>query len=177
MKSYKLLRWYVLVMSFLIIALIVILVVYIDQDLIQYILNRSVNNESNMVSDRIGLYSKWLDDITFLGKGLGFSSHFARVFNDNNMISDCDYIRILNEEGLVGISILTIIFATILIIGIGKLRHHFFEYSIVIFLLVAMIGAAPLEHLPLHPYMYWYCIGWVVTSSYKPMILSPKMKN
>lgn len=156
--KFKSLRKTILVITLVLTAISFFVLSTLDDGLIDYILDRSVNSDSNIVTDRIGLYEKRISTISFLGDGLGYCSHFSRNFT-NNMISDCDYLRILNELGVLGFSILLLIIMTSLVYGCKNFKTNLYETCIIIFLLFAMIGAAPLELLTLHPYMYWYCIG------------------
>ena len=157
-NTYSILLKWTIFSCFVLAAFVLFVISSFDKDLIDYILERSVNSESNIVSDRFKLFGKFSGTISLMGLGLGHNSHLARDYGPNS-ITDCDYLRILNEIGVIGFFILITIIIVSLLRGYCNLKSSFYEFSIILFLLVAMIGAAPLEHLPLHPYMYWYCIG------------------
>ena len=165
-------RTFIKVLIIVIVAIFVLGLItlnYVDSDLIDYILGRSINSESNIVTDRFGIFQDYLSTISMFGEGLGSFSHFARFFG-KHYVSDCEYIRIPNEIGVFGFTLLLIILLTIFHYGVRNFRFCFFEVSVMLFLFIAMIGAAPFEHLPLHPYFYWFCMGRIVTKYYKSNI-------
>jgi hypothetical protein len=139
---------------------------YMDPQFIDYILNRSIDHDSNLVEERFLLFEKYFKTISFLGAGLGKYSHYVFSVLDQDTISDCDYIRLLNEVGILGFLYLAIIIIVVLFMGIRQIRTFFYEFNIVLFLLASMIGAAPLEAWTLHPFMYWYCMGRIVNFNY-----------
>lgn len=145
---------------------------YMDPKFLEYVLNRSVESDSNIVADRFSMFDSHITSIPLFGKGLGSYSHYVISKLGKEGISDCDYIRLPNEIGLVGFFNLTLIIVGILIMGIKNVRKNFFEVNVVLFLLCSMIGAAPLEAWTLHPFMYWYCMGRIVSNNY-----SKKMYN
>ena len=133
-------------------------------DLKEYILDRSVNSKIDFIQERILFYSRQFDSITILGSVLGGYSHYA--FTQRlHAITDCDYLRIANEIGIFGLSILLFIIIYILVLGLKKIQKNYFEVSVVIFLLTGMIGSAPLESTLLQPFFYWYCMGRIVSNS------------
>ena len=130
-----------------------------EKEYIDFILNRSVNQEGNMVEDRIELFSKHIETITFWGTGLGRYSHNVMEFGYES-ITDCEYIRTPNELGIFGTAFF------LFIAGLSLIKSWFnnkslvtFEIMCVCFYLVAMIGATPLEGPGQQPYMMWYCLG------------------
>ena len=139
---------------------------YMNLQFIEYILNRSVNHDSNLVEERFLLFEKYFRSISLFGSGIGKYSHYVFSVLNQDTISDCDYIRLLNEVGIIGFYILAIIITIVLIMGKKHLKTNFYEINVVLFLLVSMIGAAPLEAWTLHPYMYWYCMGRIVYNNY-----------
>lgn len=152
------------------VVLILFILRYVDSELISYMMGRSVNAESNIVADRFAIFSKYINTITVFGEGLGSYSHFARTFG-KHYVGDCEYIRIPNEIGVVGFALLLIILFLILCYGVRNYKSCFFEVCVVLYLFASMIGAAPLEHLPLHPYFYWFCMGRIVTKYYNHNVL------
>lgn len=132
---------------------------YMEKEYVDYLLNRSVNHEGNIVDERIDLFSKHIKTISFWGAGLGRFSHNAIEYG-YDCISDCEYIRTPNELGIFG----TCIFLSIAGLSIFKASARnrsilSFEVMCVLFYLLAMIGATPLEGPGQQPYMMWYCLG------------------
>ena len=129
-----------------------------DMNLMDYIVNRTVNKENNLVEERWLQYAKFFNTITPLGSGIGSLSH-VMLDHTRRTINDCDYLRLLNEVGLVGFSLLSIIIISSIVKGIKNYKIYFFEVNVLIFMLISMLGANPLEVDQLHPMMYWYCMG------------------
>ena len=156
-KNFKLI--YLIV--FLLVAFVVVWfsLSYInDMNLMDYIVNRTVNKEDNLVEERWLLFKDFFNTITPLGSGLGSLSH-VMLDHTRKTINDCDYLRLLNEVGFVGFSFLSVIIISSIIKGIKNISVYFFEVNILIFMLISMLGANPLEVDQLHPMMYWYCMG------------------
>lgn len=139
----------------------------LDNSYVEYVSNRSFSQNSTLVADRFGLYAAHYSNISFFGDGLGSHSHTMRNFAPKWCISDCDYVRLLNEVGVFGTFLLGLIIFVPFVKKMKYFRELFFEYNLILFLLIAMIGATPLEHLPLHPYIYWFCLGKIVVYSDK----------
>lgn len=161
----KLKRIFIVILSLCIISFV--LFYLLPPDLKSYFFDKSFNSNSNIIADRVFMFSKYLNTITLLGSGLGGYSHYAATLRLHS-ITDCDYLRIANEIGLLGIIILIFIIIYILILGIRKLKNNYFEVSVIGFLLTSMIGAAPLESTLLQPFFYWYCMGRIVSNSTFP---------
>lgn len=137
---------------------------YIDESgLVEYVLNRSVNREDNLIEERFNLYKHLFNNISFWGDGMGQHSHeiFYMTGDHTNAITDCDYLRLLNEIGYMGFTILCMVILYSIKKGLKNIKVNFFELNIVGFLLVAMIGANPFELAILHSYIYWYAIGYI----------------
>ena len=139
------------------IGIYVFMINYADGSFVEYVLNRSTDSDSNIVVDRFGLFAD-LWHVSMLGDGLGRYGHMVLMYNMRS-ITDCEYIRLMAELGIIGCSI----FALIYYKALRKAFHHrkifMFEMMVVLFYLVAMIGATPLENDSMQPFLFWYCIG------------------
>ena len=131
---------------------------YMDKYYLDYIIGRITDYEEGIVEDRLNMFDKYISSITFLGEGLGKYSHNA-MLHDLPCISDCEYIRTPNEIGIFGMGILMIIIFSSLITNYNKGRKYSFESLCVLFYILAMIGATPLEVSQQQPFMLWYCLG------------------
>lgn len=149
--------------TILCLGIVSVLIIYGDDALITYVLNRSVNSDSNIVTDRLKLFDYFIGNISTLGDGLGQYSHYA-ISLGRRGIPDCDYIRIPNEIGVVGTVILFSIFILSFFKGLKNINSNFVELNLILFLFISMIGAAPLEMAYLQPFIYWFAAGKLVNN-------------
>ena len=110
------------------------------------------------------MFSRVLNNITLFGGGLGSEGHSMIYLYSKSSVADCDYLRILSEYGVIGAIILGGVIVLTIMKGLRNLRRNWFYLSSLAFLLVSMLGAAPLELYSLEPYMYWYCMGRINTN-------------
>lgn len=137
-----------------------IAVMVLGPDFVEYVMNRSINYDGNMVGDRFALFEHFVNDLSLFGDGLGRYGHGAHA-EGFSTIPDCDYIRVPAELGFVGFSMLMLICFVALVRGIQILKYCFFEVVCLSFALVSMLGAATWELGTLHPFLYWFCIGHI----------------
>ena len=133
---------------------------YLDVDFVDYILNRSVSYDGNIVQDRFALFDKFIERLSLFGQGLGRYGHGA-VEEGYLGIPDSDYVRIPAELGFFGLAMLMGICAYSLVSGFRIFKYAFFEVCTICFCLTAMIGAAVWELGTLQPFLYWFCIGHI----------------
>ena len=145
------------------------LINYADESYIEYILNRSIDSEDNLIESRFGMFSSFWD-ISLFGDGLGRYGHAVLLYNMKS-ITDCEYIRLMAELGIIGCLIFFIIYLKSIFIAF-RYKILMFEFLILLFNLAAMIGATPLENLSMQPFLLWYCIGRINS----PMILNKSIK-
>lgn len=142
---------------FAIIGVTVFILNYSDQTYIDYVLNRTFNSDTNIVAERIETFSSFWN-VSLFGDGLARYGHDVLQFNMKS-ITDCEYIRMMAELGIVGCFILFFIFYRTIKRGLEFRKNFFFEVNVILFYLVAMIGAAPFETLAMQPFLFWYCMG------------------
>lgn len=143
----------------LVITLIAVLINhYMDKYYIDYLVQHFTDSEDSIVEDRINMFKDYVSSITFFGEGLGKYSHNA-IFYNMACISDCEYIRTPNEIGIFGMGIFLMISFFPLFINYKQGRQFNYESFFVIFFLLAMVGATPLEVSQQQPFMLWYCLG------------------
>ena len=146
---------------FFIVAIMVGIIYYLinfaDSGLLDYILNRSLEKEDNMVAERYGMFSSYLT-VSILGSGVGSFGH-AAVSSKGFGAADCEYVRMFIELGLVGSMLLFLIFINALFRAWSLKKYYFFELSVLLFYIAAMIGATPFENYSMQPFLFWFCIG------------------
>ena len=149
---------YTLASAAIIGVIAIIVTKYMDKYYLDYILQRFTSNDDGLVEDRVNLFKDYIPTISLLGDGFGKYSHNA-MFHDLPSITDCEYIRTPNEIGLFGMGVFILIVVSSLIVNYKKGRKYSFESLIVLFFLIAMVGATPLEVSQQQPFVLWYCLG------------------
>lgn len=157
MPNRSALKFFWLIIIFVGMIIFYLMTYYLDSSFTEYVFNRTLESDDNILTERFGMFSDMLK-VSFLGDGLGSHIHGVAIYR-LKVISDCDYIRILTQYGVLGTCVLGCIIFDTLIKGAIVLEHVLFDFLVVLFLCIAMTGAAPLSHTPLQPYLYWFCMG------------------
>ena len=154
------------IISFIVIiigVLPLILVQYVSEDQLSFLMDRiaSKNTDENIVVERFTMFSEFLDkDILLFGDGVGRYSHIAN--SDGNMaITDCQYLLILYENGIIGLAMFGLIFLFAIYTALKKWHYYIYELSVIIFYLIAFLGANALGSQEMHSAIFWICIGRV----------------
>lgn len=144
-------------------AVIFIHIVYnsLDTSTIEYGLGKleSMVNSDQLVSERLSMFQYWIDKpFPIFGDGFGRYSHEALTFN-LPAITDCEYLKIIHETGVIGLILFMIIIIRSLVNGIRYSNCYLFEMLIVIMYSIAMIGADPISSDLMQPWFFWFCVG------------------
>lgn len=144
----------------------------VSSDTYNYIIQRMFENssETKIISERFEMF-KYESSINNVIIGDGFGSHSR---SSNSVISDNQYLNIYSELGIIGLVLLymPIIFSLLKFI---KYRGNLFELCILVFYLVAMTGANPINTPDLHPFIFWYCLG-LINNSNRYLLTNSTMK-
>lgn len=162
-KKRKVTFYILIAICFIAIIILVYLFFYADSGLVDYIMNRSVDKEDNVVDERFDMFIHFFE-ISLFGTGTGSCGH-AAYYDTGNGVTDCDYIRLFVELGIVGSFILFLIFTKSIIRALKYNRIFFFELSVILFYLAAMIGATPFENYSMQPFLFWLCVGRIFNNS------------
>lgn len=146
-----------LFIAFLIGVLFFYLLNYADADYLVYLMSRSTELDENLIETRIKMFNSFWD-VSLLGEGLGCYGHSALLYN-LKCISDMEYIRLMAEQGVIGCLFFFVIIIGTLIRGFKTKKVFLFDFSIILFYLIAMTGATPLENNSMQPFLLWYCVG------------------
>lgn len=123
-----------------------------------------VDGNKNYVGKRYNLHKS---DNTLFGDGAGRHNIWAESYGGRSM-RDGEYQKIKQETGLIGQSIYIVFFILLIIKCIFHFKYLPFELSVLLFLLISMIGAAPLSTEDKHCFLFWLIIGRV--SAFKPNV-------
>lgn len=148
-------------LNYSIILFLFIAVFYSSFYLTDYISQRIFNN-TNVVSERIMMFSTLFDNISVFGQGIGRFSNEAKLYGYPS-IMDSEWIKLLCEIGIVGVSLIVIFFIRIIKMGLSNYKNNFFELSVIIFFLISMIGSNSLEQpIVKHSVFLWFCAGQIL---------------
>lgn len=109
------------------------------------------------------LMSTW--DYIIFGHGLG-SGGSSAVSRGYPGVTDLQYIKILFETGLFGLTFFLVIALTTLARSIKYLKYYLIEAGIIGFVLIAMTGGNTLSLGYLYILPFWYSMGMVWNNNY-----------
>ena len=155
---------------FLKLALCVLLLVFIgynysqiDSNSFEFFLKKfDIEDKDTFIKGRFLLQSQ-----SFTMFGEGFAKYNMMTFYKFGLpsIPDGEYVKIIAEQGFLGLVILLSMFFFGFIKAALNFKCLFFELFVIFMLLVCMIGADPLSIPDKHCFIYWLALGQV--SRYK----------
>lgn len=134
---------------------------FVDVSSIQFLLDKFsdlTEDHNNFISGRFFLQSK-----SFTEFGEGFSKYDAVSFYKfgGDSIPDGEYVKIIAEQGYVGLFLTILLFSLGLLKSIINFKRLYLELAIIIMVLVCMIGADPLTIPDKHCFIYWLALGQI----------------
>ena len=102
------------------------------------------------------VFPVWQDYI--LGDGVGFYSHAAH-YSGYISVNDCGWIKLLVENGALGVLLFLIIVTKTIFRGF-RLKYYC-EVLIILFFMLAMVGSDSLSMDISHSLFFWYTIGYI----------------
>lgn len=111
-------------------------------------------------------------DNILLGKGIGSGGGEARRIGLVGA-TDANYVKMLYEQGFIGLFVFIIIGITTLFKGFKNIRYLFPETMAVFGILFSMLGADPLTYF-FYILPFWYCMGRIWNKNY---LLTLKLNN
>lgn len=120
--------------------------------------------EGSRMSQIWNTLSSWNNYL--FGEGTGSGGGFARSMGLVG-VTDCNYIKMLYEHGIIGVIFFLLIIISTLLKGLRSFRFFFIENSIIISTLITMLVADPLTYT-FYILPFWYAIG---------RVWNPKFKN
>jgi hypothetical protein len=143
---------------------IFILKISLDSSILDILYER-LYSTSSVVSERSSTWNieiKNLFDLLF-GHGLGSASHQAHYLGFSS-ITDGQYFKILYELGIFGFFLFLAIIFFSLIRGFKFFNYYYIEVLIILFFVIANVGANPLS-MPIIIAIFWFSLGriWNLT--------------
>lgn len=152
---------YILIYLGLLISGLVLLFSVIDVDTLErlYMKAEETSDGVTFLENRADIFSEFYSKpISLFGEGLGYYS-LIDIDDGRLVITDHQYMKILYENGVIGLAGYVFIFVASLMVGLRNYRQYLFEVSIVIMYLIAMSGANCLMFEGEHPAIFWFCCG------------------
>lgn len=132
------------------------------------------SDNDSFVSDRLFLQAQ---SFNVFGEGYGKYGEVAAYKFSMVGIPDGEYVKIVAEQGFIGL------FLTILLFGVGLLKaifcfkHLSFECFMIIMLLICMVGADPLTISNKHCILFWLALGQISNYNVKKIKFYDKNKS
>jgi hypothetical protein len=123
-------------------------------------------------SDLVNTRLKAVDyNYSLLGDGVGRHSIYT---SHSQCIPDAEYIKLIVEQGYIGLAIFAAIFAIGIIKAIKHFKYLYLELCLIIMVLICMIGADPISTYDKHPFLFWLALGQI--SAYRNIDIYNKQK-
>ena len=148
-------------LSVLVISILVILVIQqVAGDSFSYLTYKfdSVSSESSLLSDRLFLQEA---DYSWFGDGVGRHSIDASKFEGGAPMLDGEYMKMIQEQGFIGLFIFFLLVVFSLIKAIRHYKYLYFEFWLILMLLICMVGANALSTGDKHPFIFWLAFGQI----------------
>lgn len=171
-------KFYIFLYLFISVAGLYVLMDIIDIEMLERFFSKM--DEAASGTDYFSARREMVSDVTsrpvsLFGDGLGaYSLHGEKA--NLRVISDQQYVKLLYENGMVGLMGYVVIFILCILNGIRHLKENVFELAIVIMYLIAMYGANCLCVEEQHPAIFWFCCGRLFNKDclqYKKMNIFP----
>lgn len=120
------------------------------------------SNSNNYATERLYLEKNDLNlTFDFWGDGVGRHDLFADRYNKGTSIRDGEYMKMMKEQGYVGMSLFLLMTMLALVKCVKNFKYLSFEFCIVVMLLLCMIGANPLSTGDKHSIIFWMVFGQI----------------
>ena len=107
------------------------------------------------------VFNIWQNPV--FGDGVGVYSHEAYRLGKTS-VNDCAWIKLLVENGVVGLSLFILFIICTLIHAVKRIKYYYSEVLIIMFFMVAMIGSDSLSMITLLSLFFWFAIGRIWNS-------------
>lgn len=132
-------------------------------------IGKALKGRENQIDN---LMSTW--NWVIIGHGLG-SGGAISLLGGYPGVTDQNYIKILYENGLLGMLLFMIIIIKTLIKAIKKYRYYTIELVIIVFVMIAMLGSNTLCFAYLYILPFWFAIGRVWNKKYLQYAIGNKI--
>lgn len=161
--------------SILIIVSALFILQNVDPMLLQFLsdkISSITSSDSNLIDSRINIMNL---KYSSLGDGVGRHNVYVGSYPPNFSIPDGEYIKILVEQGYIGLIFFLIPFIIGILKSLRYFRYLYLELCLLIMVLICMIGADPISTYDKHPFIFWLTLGQV--SAFKNIEIFRKQKK
>lgn len=166
---------YITVILLILFVVAVVAYYYVDVDRTDAITRLLSDRAENMTFSKafgerrekvLRVFPVWSNII--FGDGVGVYSHEA-FYNGFVSVNDNGWIKLLVEQGIVGVLFFVYIVVISLNKAIKRIREYIPEVFIIIFYMVAMVGSDSLSMVIEHSVFFWFALGriWCKTNKCK----------
>ncbi len=114
------------------------------------------DNTDEFVTNRMYSQQKGTE---IIGDGVGRHDMHADKYNPNTSIRDSEYMKIIAEQGYIGLFIFGVFIAFAVYNCIFNFRYLSLELCMIVMFLICMIGANPLSAGDKHTIIFWLALG------------------
>lgn len=135
----------------------------LDPEILDFITSKftSVTEDSNeLVDQRVNL---WDYSYNLWGDGAGRHAIYSDDYNPDSSIRDSEYVKILVEQGYIGLGLYIILFLLLIIKCIRHFKYLTFELCIIIFYCITMVGANSITTPDKHCFIFWLIVGKIAS--------------
>ena len=125
-----------------------------------------VDNSSELATERL-IRNKSQKEYDFWGDGTGRHNMYADKYNKGTSMRDGEYNKLLTEQGYIGAFLYGLFAFCALLKCFNNFRGLGFEFAMLVFLFVSMIGANSLSTYDKHPILFWMIFGQIANYSNK----------
>ena len=147
----------------------------VNVDVLDFIISKfesATTGRSDLISERV---SMWNYSYHMFGDGAGRHAILADNYNVGTSIRDSEYVKILVEQGYLGLSLYIALISLCIIKCIIYFKELPLELCLIIFFAITMIGANPLSTADKHCFIFWLAVGRV--AAFKPIHSASKIKT
>ena len=150
---------------FVVVVVLIVGMSLVDLSIVDFMYNKInilTDDDGSFITKRFYLQEQ---SATLIGEGYGRYSRLAYYMYDMPSIADGEYMKVLSEQGVIGLSILLVMLFIGWVKSFIESKSLYLEFCLLSMLFVCMIGANPLSTYDKHCFLFWMALGQI--SRYK----------
>lgn len=135
----------------------------IDISVLDFVMDKfetTTSGRNELISDRVSL---WTYKYGIFGDGAGRHALLVEKFNPSTCISDSEYVKILVEQGYIGLALYVVLISFGVIKSIRYFKYMPIEFCTIVFYSITMIGANSISTVDKHCFIFWITIGRIAS--------------
>lgn len=142
---------------------LIIIISNLEYSMLDFMLGKydsMYENDYGYIQERL-LHNKGESTFSLIGDGVGRYNMYADLYPPNYSKRDGEYIKLIIEQGYIGVVLNILFWGTTLIKSIFNFKNLSYEFCILIMLSICMIGANPLSTVDKYSFIYWMAAGQI----------------